>query len=134
MASSANVLNADLITALPARRAEHSRNAMSLELCPPGGAVLTAAERQRPRIELGQSQVSIVETAPAMGQALVRMLQVEGFSACTFASEHSPAWQKTRFSFLTTWPARTLRSKAHGWWSKICQSLCFVPIARPDAR
>jgi RNA polymerase sigma factor (sigma-70 family) len=87
VASSANVLKADLITALPARRAERSRNEMSLEFCPPGGAVLTAAGGQRPRIDLGQSQVSIVETDPTMGQALVRMLQVEGFSACIFASE-----------------------------------------------
>lgn len=69
MASSANVLKADLMRAIPAPR-----------------AALTAADEQ-PRIDLNQAQVSIVDTDPTVGQALVRMLQAEGLSAGTFASE-----------------------------------------------
>ena len=86
MASTANVLKADLTTALPARRAEHRRNEVSLECCPPG-AVLTAAEAQRSRIDLDHTQVSIVDTEPTVAHALVHMLQAEGLSARTFASE-----------------------------------------------
>jgi FixJ family two-component response regulator len=86
VASSANVLKADLMRALPARRAERSPHEVSLGCCPPG-AVLTAAVGQTSRIGLDHTQVSIVETDPTVAHALVRMLQAEGFSAGTFASE-----------------------------------------------
>ena len=85
MASSANVLKADLMRTLPTGRAERSRNEVSLACCP-ARAALTAAEQQLPGLDLDQPQVSILESDSAIAQMTVRILQAEGFSARAFGS------------------------------------------------
>ena len=87
MASSANVLKADLMRVLPERRVERSRTELSFAARPPG-PVLNATDSETPgRIDLDQAQVSILDSDPTVAQALTRALQAEGFSARAVASE-----------------------------------------------
>jgi RNA polymerase sigma factor (sigma-70 family) len=85
VASSVNVLKADLVRILPTRRAEGSRNGVSLACCP-ARAALTAGEGQLPGLDLDQAQVSILDGDPAVALMVVRTLQAEGFTARNFAS------------------------------------------------
>lgn len=84
MSSSANVLKADLMGTLPTRRAERSRNEVSLACCP-ARAALTEAD-QLPSVGVDQAQVSILDSDPAVALMVVRTLQAEGFTARNFAS------------------------------------------------
>jgi FixJ family two-component response regulator len=80
VASSANVLKADLMRVLPARRVERDCREVPL-------AVVTGTQSETARIDLDQAQISILDTDPIVAQALARMLQAEGFSARVIASE-----------------------------------------------
>jgi RNA polymerase sigma factor (sigma-70 family) len=86
VASSANVLKADLMRVLPARRVERSRSELSLAACP-ARPTLNATDSETPCIDLDQAQVSILDSDATLSQALARTLQAEGFSARAAASE-----------------------------------------------
>jgi len=84
VASSANVLKADLLRTRPTRRAESSRDGVSLACCP-ARAALTAAE-PLPGVGPDQAQVSILDSDPAVAQMTALILQADGFGARAFGS------------------------------------------------
>lgn len=84
MASSANLLKADLMRTPPTRRAEPTGAEVSLACCP-ARATLTAAE-QLPGVCMDQAQVAILDSDLSVAQMTARILQAEGFSARAFDS------------------------------------------------